>query len=105
MLIQRTFLPFEAEEIVGIPLSVGLLDDKQVWAKTSNGFFSVRSAYKVALELESDKEACSCSNENNLCLFWKKLWSIQIPSKLDILLGGLPETFCQLRKIWFEERY
>ena len=45
-------------------------------------FFSVRSAYKVALELVSDKEVCSCSNENNLCWFWKKLWSIQIPYKI-----------------------
>ena len=37
-LLHRTFLPFEAEEIAGIPLSVRLPDDKQVWAETFNVF-------------------------------------------------------------------
>ena len=50
-LLNRTFLPFEAEAIAGIPLSVRMPNDRQVWVETSSGFFSIRSAYKLTLEL------------------------------------------------------
>ena len=59
-----------------------MLDDRQVWAKTSNGFFSVRSAYKLALELDSNREIGSCFDGSNIRCFWKRLWSIQIPHKV-----------------------
>lgn len=72
-LLNRNFLPFEVELIVGIPLSVRLPDDRQVWAETSNGFFSVTSAYKVALELETNRKISSCSDGSNLRRFWKRL--------------------------------
>ena len=65
-LLNRVFLHFEAEQIASIPLSIRLPDDKQVWATTSNGLFSVRSAYKLALELEKDKEAGSSSDGSHL---------------------------------------
>ena len=72
-LLNRNFLPFKAEFIVRIPLSVRLPDDRQVWAETSNGFFSVKSAYKVALELETNRKISSCSDGSNLHRFWKRL--------------------------------
>ena len=81
-LLNRTFLPFEAEAIVRIPLSVRMPDDRQVWVETSNGFFSVRSAYKLALEFETNREIGSCSDGSNIRHFWKRLWSIQIPHKI-----------------------
>ena len=80
-LLNRTFLPFEVEAIAGIPLSDRMPDDRQVWAETSNGFFSIRSAYKLTLELETNREIGSCSDGSNIW-FWKKLWSIQIPHKI-----------------------
>ena len=81
-LLNIIFLPFEVEEIAGIPLSIRLPDDKQMWAETSNGLFSVRSAYKLALELENDKEAGSSSDGSHLRRFWKRLWSCQILHKI-----------------------
>ena len=56
-------------------------NDRQVWAETSNGFFSIRSAYKLTLELETNREISSCSDGSNI-RFWKRLWSIQIPHKI-----------------------
>ena len=53
-----------------------------MWAETSNGLFSVRSAYKLALELENDKEAGSSSDGSHLRRFWKRLWSCQILHKI-----------------------
>ena len=50
-LLKQVFLPFEAECISGIPLSIRLPEDRQVWAETTNGLFSIRSAYKVVMDL------------------------------------------------------
>lgn len=44
-LINSSFLPLEAEIIGGIPLRNWLLEDKKIWGATSNGLFTVRSAY------------------------------------------------------------
>ena len=70
-LLNRNFIPFEF--IVRIPMSVRLPDDRQVWAETSNGFFCVKCAYKVALELETNRKISSCSDGRNLRRFWKRL--------------------------------
>ena len=44
------FLPHEAELIKSIPLSVQLPEDKLIWAGNNNGKFSVKSAYRLAVE-------------------------------------------------------
>ncbi|XP_075651545.1 uncharacterized protein LOC142622019 [Castanea sativa] len=80
--LNRIFLPFEADEIASIPLSIRLPDDKQVWAATSTGLFSVRSAYHLALNIEEDEGAGSTSDGGHLRSFWKQLWSCQIPHKI-----------------------
>ena len=79
---QTSFLPFEVENIGGIPLSIRLPKDKQIWAKMSNGYFSVRSAYKIALELDKHDDRGSISDESHLRSFWKKLWKVRVPHKV-----------------------
>ena len=44
------FLPHEAELMKSIPLSVQLPKDKLIWAGNNNGKFSVKSAYRLAME-------------------------------------------------------
>lgn len=46
--VNNTFLPFEAQVILGIPISPRLPKDSLIWAWTPNGRFSVKSAYRVA---------------------------------------------------------
>ena len=48
--VDAIFLPHEVELIKGIPISMHLPEDELVWAATSNGLFSVSSAYRLALE-------------------------------------------------------
>uniref|UniRef100_A0A7N2MJJ8 Reverse transcriptase domain-containing protein n=1 Tax=Quercus lobata TaxID=97700 RepID=A0A7N2MJJ8_QUELO len=73
-LLKQVFMPFEVENIGGIPLSIRLPEDKQIWAEASNGYFSVRSAYKIALELDKHDDKGSISDESHMRSFWKKLW-------------------------------
>lgn len=72
-LLKQVFLPFEVENIGRIPLSIWLPEDKQIWAETFNGYFSIRSAYKIALELDKHDDRGFISDESRLRSFWKKL--------------------------------
>ena len=49
-IIDAIFLPHEAELIKSIPLSSRLPEDTTVWAATPNGLFTIRSAYRLAME-------------------------------------------------------
>nr|XP_023876772.1 uncharacterized protein LOC111989214 [Quercus suber] len=46
--VRHSFLPYEAEAILGISISPRRLNDSLIWAWTKNGKFSVKNAYKVA---------------------------------------------------------
>ena len=43
--VDALFLPHEAEAIKAIPISSNLPEDKQIWAWSTNGVFSVKNAY------------------------------------------------------------
>ncbi|KAL0015802.1 hypothetical protein SO802_002871 [Lithocarpus litseifolius] len=81
-ILNQVFLPFEVEIIEGIPLSNRLPVDKQIWFETANGIFLVRSAYKIALEMQEANVGGSVSDGGNLLAFWKKLWKFQVPNKV-----------------------
>ena len=44
-LIKETFLPHEADVIIGMPLSSRLPEDSLLWALSKNGNFTLRNAY------------------------------------------------------------
>ena len=46
--VRNTFLPYEAELILSIPISARLPEGSLIWAWTSNGRFTIKSAYNVA---------------------------------------------------------
>ena len=52
--LDSLFLSHEAELIKGIPLSSRLLDDSLIWAKASNGKFSVKSTSNLSMRLSVD---------------------------------------------------
>ena len=85
-LVRSIFLPFEAETILSIPISSMNPVDSQVWAKTSNGIFSVKSAYKVVvryLEVSKGIEGRpGCSNTFKMEAIWKLMWSLKCPNKV-----------------------
>ena len=72
-LLDQVFLPFKADAIKSIPLSSQLPTDKLIWAKSSNGLFNIKSAYKVALELLAVSSSRSSSNDSHLRRFWKRI--------------------------------
>ena len=80
--IDALFLPHEANIIKSIPLSALLLLDKIIWAATTNGSFSVYSAYRLAMENTRSDNAGSSSDSSGLRHFWRCIWRIPVPYKI-----------------------
>ena len=72
----------DVEAILSIPISAKLPGDRVIWAETSNGGFSVRSAYKVALCLHQTENVASASSNSQQRSFWNKLWHLHVPHKV-----------------------
>lgn len=75
-LIDKIFSVSEARIIKNIPLCPSLPLNKIIWNDTSNGMFSVRSAYHLGLELvrKQEGEYSTRSIKND---FWKKALGYQ----------------------------
>ena len=80
--VDALFLPHEAKVIKIIPLSMHLPVDKQVWACSSNGVFTVRSAYWVAVQMSKGVGNWSCSDGRQNRKFWRKIWELAMPQKI-----------------------
>ena len=80
--IHQLFLPVDAETILGIPLSIRLPGDRIIWAETNNGYFTIHSAYKVAMKLHHTAQNASTSSNSSHRSFWRKLWRLPIPHKV-----------------------
>lgn len=77
-LILRILLPFEASQVLHIPLIDVAADDKLMWAGSSNEIFSNSSAYQCIREWKKQEVEVVSSTTPNLV--WKCLYK-----KLHIL--------------------
>ncbi|XP_060972158.1 uncharacterized protein LOC115717516 [Cannabis sativa] len=74
------FSPTDDAIILGIPIQPSGGDDSWYWLAEKNGFYSVRSAYKLL----QDQKHHSDNPEGHT--FWKKLWSLKVPPKMKDLV-------------------
>ena len=79
--VQQMFLPHEASEILGIPLSEMLPPDQIIWACTPPGMFTTSRAYKLIISCDSSSSADS-SNPKAQRQFWKGIWHLRTPNKI-----------------------
>ena len=81
--LRSTLMPFDVESILSIALSPTLPEDRFIWALTSSGKFSVKSAYKVALQERSEQLSEESSNTTCMKEFWKFIWRLRVPNKIQ----------------------
>ena len=80
--VDALFLPHESEAIKAIPISSHLPEDKQIWAWSTNGAFSVKNANGVASQISLALSTVSSSDGSQERSFWKRLWKINVPHKI-----------------------
>ena len=93
-LVNEVFLPFEAEQILHIPISPRLPPDLHFWRLEKRGNFSVRSGYHLARSL-SKENSSNPSTSAAPHAGWKALWHLHVAPKIKhflwkFLSGTLP---------------
>ncbi|KAM6596535.1 hypothetical protein CsatA_007059 [Cannabis sativa] len=85
--LSQYFLSLDIDVILGIPLrgggGGGRCEDGWCWHYNSNGCYSVKSGYKVALDMVSERNGCSSAD---LAHWWNGMWNLKIPQKVKIFL-------------------
>ena len=69
-LLQQLFLPDDVNAILSIPLGSPKLRDRLIWAYTPRGVFTVSSAYKLALSMNTSLAMVEPSDGDTHKLFW-----------------------------------
>ncbi|KAJ8447618.1 hypothetical protein Cgig2_031672 [Carnegiea gigantea] len=80
-LVKRIFLPIDVAIILDIPLCASWPDDKLVWHYTSDGSFTVRSAYHM---INASKCAALGSSSRPSREVWRTIWSLRIPPRIKL---------------------
>jgi ribonuclease HI len=84
-LIRELFTSAVAEEICSLPICPTRLPDKLIWCGTSNGSFSVKSAYHMGKQL-SIQAVGECSRASEINKFWTSLWALNVPGVVKVFL-------------------
>jgi hypothetical protein len=88
-LIRNIFLPFEAEQILQIPITNIARDDDFTWPKTKDGIYTVKSGYQAIYEWKNESINPSTGHNNDPNPIWQKIWKLKIPPKYNTLIWRL----------------
>ena len=69
---REEFLPHEAEAILSLPLSFNGKEDMLIWAETTNGYYTTKSAYRLLLQV-AEAAVPGTSNSAAQKSFWQEL--------------------------------
>ncbi|KAL0352088.1 UNVERIFIED_CONTAM: LINE-1 retrotransposable element O protein [Sesamum calycinum] len=81
--ISALFWPEDRDYILQIPLSFSNVPDLLIWHYSSNGIFSVRSAYHLALSLGSPANSSTGRWDRRM---WQVVWQAHIPNKAKVFM-------------------
>jgi len=80
--VRSRFMPCDAELILSLPLCPSWPEDKIIWHFTTDGEFSVRSAYHVARARLHDQRATSSTPSTTA--LWKTIWRMDAPPRIKL---------------------
>jgi hypothetical protein len=83
--IKDIFHQDEAEVIASIPLSPSYPPDRLTWLGTTDGLFTVRSAYHMGMEIQARSHG-STSREASGQRVWSCIWSLPVQNQVKIFL-------------------
>jgi hypothetical protein len=94
--LRRYFFPWDVDEILKIRLPATKRPDWVTWQYEKTGLFTVRSAYRLALERAQNlNEVGTCSAANGERRKWCKIWKLPVLLKVHnfiwkMLKNGIP---------------
>jgi len=100
LLIRDTFWPEDAEVILTIPTNEDF-KDMPAWHFDSKGIFSVKSAYKLAVQIR-DQELGQDASPSSVCpdaIFkWQKIWQLKLPHKINMFIWRMAHNSLPVKR-------
>ncbi|XP_073351694.1 uncharacterized protein [Aegilops tauschii subsp. strangulata] len=88
--LRQYFLPIDVDTITSIKTSPRASDDVLAWAPEKSGVFSVRSAYRFAMdEREHPLASASSRAPDGRRAIWKTIWGCPAPPKVRVFAWRL----------------
>ena len=85
--IDRLFLPREASIIKAIPLSFSSRRDKIFWPSNHDGVYTVKSRYKLLMEMENVSEIDpNSASTRGMKSTWNRIWQVEVPNRICLLM-------------------
>jgi hypothetical protein len=78
--IQQVFSPGVSQSILTTPLIDPVVDDILVWKAEKTSFYSVKSAYKLCVEVLTDSSHLRREG------YWQGIWRLKVPPKIRNLV-------------------
>lgn len=108
-LVRQTFTPTDAKTIMSIPICEQY-DDFIACHFDSKGMFSVRSAYRVYVQLRIQQRVQQVGEglvgHQETVGFWQKLWKIRCPARVHHFLWRFAHNshpmFCDVERLGIE---
>ena len=101
-LILETFCPEDAQAILAIPIDMQM-EDWPAWHFDPKGLFSVKSAYKRAVQIRDSKlnrdASPSGSNiEKGGSFWWQKIWQLKLQNKVKMFAWRMAHNSLPVRR-------
>ena len=80
-IIDKNFLPFEAQNIKVIPLCAMTQPDLLYWPRSRDGSYVVNEGYQLLCE-EENRELALASSSKGVNYFWKKIWGLKVLGRI-----------------------
>ncbi|XP_042974779.1 uncharacterized protein LOC122306417 [Carya illinoinensis] len=84
-LIQDVFIPEEVAVISKLHISPCSSSDRLTWRCTTNGMFTVKSAYHLQVSMNDSRHGQGSQPPTQGAL-WKQLWKLKVPSKVKVFI-------------------
>lgn len=94
--IRGVLLPFEDDMIIATPRPLHRHEDSLIWHFDDQGLYSVKSRYRIAMEITSESSTSSSTPPSDL---WPNLWKVKVPPKIRIFLWRACKNLIPTREI------
>ncbi|KAK6126449.1 hypothetical protein DH2020_039837 [Rehmannia glutinosa] len=100
--VQQIFPAEMAKQILSIPIRNTSCQDRIAWPHSTNGKYTVKTGYQLAL-LQNEKEQNGSSSSRASSTLWNWIWRLPIPPKVHVFLwkvahGKLPVRSALVKK-------
>jgi hypothetical protein len=97
--LRAIFVQEDVDDILQIPVRHGM-EDTVAWHFDKKGVFSVKSAYRLGIDLRDHqrvRDASSSTSPSHEPPFWAKIWNLKLPAKVRIFIWRLSHNSLPLR--------